>query len=40
MEQTFSSWNVVILFNEVLTEELIKLNMFVTAKIPSKNCIE
>ncbi|MEK7078807.1 MAG: hypothetical protein AAB929_01945 [Patescibacteria group bacterium] len=36
MEQTFSSWNVVILFNEVLTEELIKLNMFVTAKIPSK----
>jgi len=36
MEQTFSSWNVVILFNETLTEELIKLNHLIVEKIPSK----
>lgn len=36
MEQIFSPWNVVVLFDEVFTEELIKLSRFCSAKIPSK----
>lgn len=36
MKQISSPWNVVILFNEELTEELINLSHFIASKIPSK----